>query len=132
MPNLVLQVREGDFMLINGAIIEFHKNTKIALQSRARFMLGKQVMHADEVTSQARKLYFSIQRAYTGDDEDRIVGLMETLALIAELKEASSNAWWRDSLDHVLAFVESGAFYPALKLAAKIVRHDDVERAERC
>ena len=49
MSNLVLELRPGEVMVINGAPIRFRMKTRIELTSHARFLFGKQLMPPDEV-----------------------------------------------------------------------------------
>ena len=41
MSNLVLELRQGDVMVINGAPIRFRTKSRIELTAKARFLFGK-------------------------------------------------------------------------------------------
>ena len=41
MSTLVLELRQGDMMVVNGAPIRFRNRTRIELAAKARFLFGK-------------------------------------------------------------------------------------------
>src|SRR5204862_5639 len=54
MSTLVLELRPGEMMIVNGAPIRFRTKTRIELTAKARFLFGKQIMPPNEVDSPAR------------------------------------------------------------------------------
>jgi flagellar protein FlbT len=54
MSNLVLELRQGEVMIVNGAPIRFRTRSRIELTAKARFLFGKQIMPPDQVDSPAR------------------------------------------------------------------------------
>ncbi|RYF50074.1 MAG: hypothetical protein EOO38_06530 [Cytophagaceae bacterium] len=65
------------------------------------------------------------QSAYIGTDEERVQGLENARALTAAFKEATTSALAREILDRALAAAEADECYTALKLARRIIRHED-------
>ena len=59
MSTLVLELRQGDMMIVNGAPIRFRNRARIELTARARFLFGKQLLPPDMGNSPARRLYFA-------------------------------------------------------------------------
>ena len=51
MSNLVLELRQGEVMIVNGAPIRFRTRSRIELTAKARFLFGKQIMPPDQVHS---------------------------------------------------------------------------------
>ena len=49
MSNLVLELRQGEMMIVNGAPIRFRTKSRIELTAKARFLFGKQIMPPDQV-----------------------------------------------------------------------------------
>jgi flagellar biosynthesis repressor protein FlbT len=86
MSNLVLELRQGEMMIINGAPIRFRTKSRIELTAKARFLFGKQIMAPDEADSPARRIYFALQSAYIGAEEERANGLIAARELIAANK----------------------------------------------
>ena len=102
-------------MIVNGAPIRFRTKTRIELTAKARFLFGKQIMPPDEVDSPARRIYFALQSAYIGTPEERI----------NEFKAVTTSTLARDILDQILCVAEADDCYQALKLARRIIRHED-------
>jgi flagellar biosynthesis repressor protein FlbT len=124
MSNLVLELRQGELMIINGAPIRFRTRSRIELTAHARFLFGKQIMLPDEADSPARRIYFALQSAYIGDDQERERGLAAARGLIADFRDATTSALARDILDRALACAEADDCYQALKLTRRIMRHE--------
>ena len=126
MSTLVLELRPGDMMIVNGAPIRFRNRTRIELTARARFLFGKQLMTPDMANSPARRIYFGLQTAYIGDHDERRAGLDLARELIGEFHEATTSEMVRDLLDRALKAAEADQCYQALKLARRVMRHEEV------
>ena len=125
MSNLVLELRPGETMIVNGAPIRFRTKSRIELTAKARFLFGKQIMPPDQADSPARRIYFALQAAYIGADDERVRGLASARSLIAAFKAATTSALACEILDRALAHAEADDCYQALKLALRIIRHED-------
>ena len=125
MSTLVLELRQGEMMIVNGAPIRFRTKSRIELTARARFLFGKQIMAPDQADSPARRIYFALQSAYIGTDDERVRGLEAARELIAAFKSATTSALACEILDRALGCAESDDCYQALKLARRIIRHED-------
>ena len=125
MSTLVLELRQGEMMIVNGAPIRFRTKSRIELTARARFLFGKQIMAPDQADSPARRIYFALQSAYIGTDEEREGGLVAARELIAAFQAATTSSLAREILDRAMACAESDDCYQALKLARRIMRHED-------
>jgi flagellar protein FlbT len=125
MSNLVLELRQGEMMIINGAPIRFRTKSRIELTAKARFLFGKQIMAPVEADSPARRIYFALQSAYIGSEEERTNGLVAARDLIAAFKQATTSTLACEILDRALSAAEADDCYQALKLARRIIRHED-------
>ena len=125
MSNLVLELRQGEVMIVNGAPIRFRTKSRIELTAHARFLFGKQIMKPDEADSPARRIYYALQSAYIGVDDERGRGLAAARTLIELFKQATTSELARDILDQALAAAEADDCYRSLKLARRIIRHED-------
>lgn len=125
MSTLVLELRQGETMIVNGAPIRFRTKSRIELTAKARFLFGKQIMPPDEADSPARRIYFALQSAYIGSDNERARGLIAARELIAEFKQATTSALACEILDRALSAAEGDDCYQALKLIRRIIRHED-------
>jgi flagellar biosynthesis repressor protein FlbT len=125
MSNLVLELRQGEMMVVNGAAIRFRTKTRIELASRARFLFGKQLMAPQEATTPARRIYCALQTAYVGSDDERPAALDAARKLIGMFRDATTSPTARTILDQMLAAAVADDCYRALRLARRIVRHED-------
>ena len=125
MSALVLELRAGETMIVNGAPIRFRSRSKIELTSHVRFLFGKQIMAPDEADSPARRIYFALQAAYIGNDEERPRGLSTARSLIDDFKGATTSAIAREILDQALSAAEADNCYKALKLIGRVIQHED-------
>lgn len=124
MSVLVLELRQGDLMIVNGAPIRFRSKTRIELGGKARFLFGKQILRPDEADTPARRIYFALQTAYVGTDEERQTALACARDYIEQFKAATTSALAREILDRALALAEEDDCYQALKLAKRIMQHE--------
>ncbi len=125
MSNLVLELRQGDIMIVNGAPIRFRTKARLELTAKARFLFGKQIMAPDQANSPARRIYFALQTAYIGTDTERERGLVAARDLIGAFKSVTTSALAREILDRAMSAAEADDCYQALKLARRVIRHED-------
>jgi flagellar protein FlbT len=126
MSTLVLELRQGDLMVVNGAPIRFRNRARIELTAKARFLFGKQLMTPEAANTPARRIYFALQTAYIGDEDEREAGLAIARRLIADFQAATTSTLARDLLDRALSAAESDECYQALKLTRRVMRHEEV------
>ncbi|MBR0662516.1 flagellar biosynthesis repressor FlbT [Neoroseomonas oryzicola] len=126
MSTLVLELRQGDLMVVNGAPIRFRNRTRIELTAKARFLFGKQLMTPEAANTPSRRIYFALQTAYIGDEDEREAGLTAARRLIGDFQAATTSTLARDLLDRALAAAEADECYSALKLVRRVMRHEDV------
>jgi len=125
MSTLVLELRQGDMMVVNGAPIRFRNRTRIELTAKARFLFGKQLMTPEAADTPARRIYFALQSAYIGEEDERERGLELARTLIADFQNATTSTLARELLDGALAAAEGDECYRALKLVRRVMRHEE-------
>jgi flagellar protein FlbT len=125
MSNLVLELRQGDMMVVNGAAIRFRTRSRIELTAQARFLFGRQIMAPDDADTPARRIYFALQTAYIGDDTERPAGLDQARERAAEFRAATTSKMAIALLDQAMASAEAGKCYQALRLVRRVVQHED-------
>ncbi|MGG5817560.1 flagellar biosynthesis repressor FlbT [Falsiroseomonas sp. HW251] len=124
MSTLVLEMRAGDLMVVNGASLRFRGRTRVELVARARFLFGKQVMTAETATTPARRIYFALQNAYVGPEEEREQAMADAHCLIAEFQEATTSNMAKQLLERALTLAEQDEWYQALRLVRHVMRHE--------
>lgn len=125
MPNLVLELKPGDMMVINGATIRFRTKSRIELLCRARFLFGRQIMAAHDATTPAKKLYHTLQTAYIGADEERMRALAELPAHLDLLDTEANVAAPQSVVDLIRQKVAADDFYAALKLGRSLMEREE-------
>jgi flagellar protein FlbT len=125
MPGLVIELRPDEVLIVNGAPIRFRNRARIELAQRVRFLFGKQVLAPEEAKTPARRLYFALQTAYIGEEEEREVGLSDARELALAFADATTSPVVRALCVTALQAAEDGRHYDALKLARRLIRHED-------
>jgi flagellar protein FlbT len=125
MSNLVLELRQGEVMIVNGAPIRFRTRSRIEVTAKARFLFGKQIMPPDQANSPARRIYFALQSAYIGNEQEREAGLESARHFIAEFQAATTSDPVRLILEQALIAAEEDNCYQALKLVRRIIQYED-------
>ncbi|PWS38254.1 flagellar biosynthesis repressor FlbT [Falsiroseomonas bella] len=124
MSTLVLELRAGDLLVVNGASLRFRSRTRVELVARARFLFGKQVMSPETANTPARRIYFAMQCAYVGPEEEREMAMADAHRLVAEFQEATTSNMARQLLERALALAEQDEWYQALRLVRHVIRHE--------
>ncbi|HWL82575.1 MAG TPA: flagellar biosynthesis repressor FlbT [Roseomonas sp.] len=125
MSTLVLELRQGDLLVVNGAPLRFRNRARVELTSRARFLFGKQIMTPEAATTPARRIYFAVQTAYIGNEEERLRGLELARDLAAEFRAATTSAQAWELLDNAIAAAEQDECYQALRMIRRLIQHED-------
>jgi flagellar protein FlbT len=125
MSNLVLELRQGEVMIVNGAPIRFRTRSRIELTAKARFLFGKQIMAPDQVGSPARRIYFALQSAYIGNETEREAGLEAARVFISDFHDSTTSELVRLMLDQALVAAEEDDCYQALRLIRRVIQHED-------
>lgn len=125
MSTLVLELRHGDMLIVNGAPIRFRSRTRVELTSRARFLFGKQILPAEAATTPIRRIYFALQTAYVGNGEERQGGLALARDLVAEYRRQDVAKAAKEAVARALAAAEADECYEALKLVRRLMRQED-------
>jgi flagellar protein FlbT len=125
MSNLVLELRQGEVMIVNGAPIRFRTRSRIELTAKARFLFGKQIMPPDQADSPARRIYFALQSAYIGSEAEREGGLESARHYIDDFQQATTSDLARTMLSQALLAAEEDDCYRALKLIRRVIQHED-------
>jgi flagellar protein FlbT len=124
MSALILELKQGESMILNGAVIRFKTRTRLELNTHARFLFGKQIMQPDEAVTTPRRLYLALQTAYIGPEEDRAEALFAARGLIETYRRDAPAA--AATLDQLQASITHAAGFEALKLARKLIRDEAV------
>ena len=125
MSTLVLDLKADDLMIINGAPLRVRNKTRLELNGRARFLFGKQIMPPGADTTPGRRIYYAVQTAYIGNDEERPPACLAARAFCQEFASHTTSRLTVEILADVMRAVEEDRCYDALKLIRRIIRHED-------
>jgi flagellar protein FlbT len=125
MPGLVLELKQDELIIINGAAIRFRTKSRIEINGRARFLFGKQILLPAECNTPARSIYLALQTAYVGSEDERSAALDKARRLIDDARGAFGAAMDQTVLDRMIELAEAGESYEALKLARGVIRYED-------
>jgi flagellar biosynthesis repressor protein FlbT len=124
MSALILELKQGESMILNGAVIRFKTRTRLELNTQARFLFGKQIMREEEATTPARKAYYALQQAYIGAEHERPASLATARTLIQALRDEAGPDG-RQAWELLLSASAEEAGFEALKLARQMIRAED-------
>lgn len=121
MP-LLLEIKSGDKLMINGAVIECAgAGTRLLVHNQAAILREKEVMTDDQAVTPASRIYFTLQCAYVFPDQrDRY--LMVFNHFLAEYLAACPSA--QTIADAMVQAVNRGNLYQGLKHAFKLLGHE--------
>jgi flagellar protein FlbT len=124
MAGLVLELKQDELIIINGAAIRFRNKSRIEITGKARFLFGKQILAPEDATTPAAQIYHDIQTIYIGNREERAEALAAVRIRIGDFKASAQSPLAAEILDNMLHLVEADDCYEALKLARRIMRHE--------
>ncbi|TCZ57985.1 flagellar biosynthesis repressor FlbT [Roseicella aquatilis] len=122
---LVLELRAGDSMVVNGAALQFKSRASVVLSNRARFLFGKQIMTPEAASTPARRVYFAIQAAYVSEEAERPRFLDLARGLAEDYARATTSRTARQLLAAAIADLEAGHCWEALRGVRELFPHDD-------
>jgi len=123
MSALILELKQGELMIMNGATLRFKNRARVELSTQARFLFGKQIMQPDDAVSPAQRIYYELQQAYVGAEDACPEALARAKTLILNLRE-SAGGMAIEMLDQMLVVIAKGGSFEALKLARQLIRHE--------
>lgn len=129
MSVLLLDMRPNDMIIINGAPIRVHGRVRLELNGHARFLFGKQIMAPGENNSPARRIYYAIQTAYIGNEDERGAGRADAQRFCDDFAEATTSEMVRKLLAEAMHAVGEDRCYQALKIVKRIMAHEDAVMA---
>lgn len=125
---LRINLRDGEKVVINGAVLRSVGRTDIVIENEASILRGRDVITPEEADTPAKRLYFACMMAYIDPDhlivhQSRLLSLFEQLLQALESREAKAtciafaNKIARCSFYHALADCRTLIAYEELALA---------------
>ena len=121
MP-LALDLKHGDKIIVNGAVIENSgHNTQILVHNDAAILRGKEIMIENAASTPASRAYFALQCAYIFPNarQNYLAAFDE---LLVDYIKACPSA--RPIGHEIVDKLTNGTLYSALKASRKLVAHE--------
>ncbi|MEK7244556.1 MAG: flagellar biosynthesis repressor FlbT [Pseudomonadota bacterium] len=121
MP-LLIDIKPGDKVIINGAVIENAGNsTKLFVHNQAAILRGKEVLSEEDCGTPAARAYFALQCAYIFADKHADY-LAKFDKLLDDYLAACPSA--KAIGEQVRKEIKDDKLYRALKAAQKLIAHE--------
>ena len=124
MAGLVVELKQNEMIIINGAAIRFRTKSRVEITGKARFLYGKQILLPEDANTPAALIYLAVQTAYIGNSAERVKAIDEVRTLAEQFQFQTKSALAGDILDKIIELVEAQQCYEALKLARRIMQHE--------
>lgn len=84
---LRISLRDGEKVVINGAVIRVSGRTDLAIESKVTILRGREIMNPAEATTPARSLYFYTMMAYLDPEriEEHHIRVISSLQAVVRL-----------------------------------------------
>lgn len=120
---LRISLRDGEQMVVNGAVIRSVGRSDVCIENKAAIMRGREIMTPEEATTPARQLYLACMLAYIDPEnlnghQERIVGHLRELmdSVASDEAKAACVRFARKAAE--------GRFYPALADCRGLIAHE--------
>lgn len=92
---LRINLRDGEKVIINGAVLRSVGRTDIVIESEAAILKGRDVIAPEDADTPAKRLYFACMMAYIdpehlAEHQSRVLSLFEELLHALEAPEAKA------------------------------------------
>lgn len=122
MP-LKIQLRPKERVIINGAVIEGHSDsrTEITVMNKVMIMRQKHIISEQDADTPSKRLYFALQMMYI--DPESIDDYRERYTTFhKDLSDTVSLPTLVESLNLIENAVKGGNFYDAMKICRELIK----------
>jgi flagellar protein FlbT len=110
---LRISLRDGEKMIVNGAVLRSVGRTDLSIENNAAILRGRDLMTPEEANTPARRLYFACMMAYV-DQGEVSTHQDDIIRLVSDLIEALQSAEAKSVCISFAQKVATGQFYKAL------------------
>ena len=110
---LRISLRDGEKVVINGAVIRASGRTDLAIESKVTILRGREIMSPAEATTPARALYFHTMMAYLDPDglSRHHAAILDALCAVGRLSHGETA---REAMATFATRAASSDYYRAL------------------
>ncbi|USI72014.1 flagellar biosynthesis repressor FlbT [Sphingomonas morindae] len=120
---LRIGLRDGERVIINGAVLRAQGRVTLAVETASAVLRGRDVMRAEEANTPARRLYFACMMAYI-EPEAADRHRQAIAARAGELFAALAHPEMRAACLAVIGHGGAGDFYAALAECRRLVQYE--------
>lgn len=120
---LKIRLRQGEKMVVNGAVLRAIAPTTLWLENDAAVLRGREVMRPDEADTPARRLYYACMLAYL-DGAQRRKHQESIIILLDDLMHALETPNAKAACASLAYEVAVGNYYRALSYGRQLVDHE--------
>ena len=117
---LLLTIRDGEYLLLEGVLMKVRTATRVELRTRARFVFGKQYMQPDQARSPLQRVYYFLQQCYAGPVDLR-AECWDYLSMAISVLPTDQQRRVRTALDEQ----KHDEFYPMLRVLRGMIREEE-------
>ena len=121
---LRIGLRDGEKIVVNGAMLRSVGRTELRVESKAAILRGKDIMEPHQATTPARKLYLHTMMAYI-DPEQREVHQSRLIDAVQEVTRMLGTEQARETLMHFARHAAGMAYYRALGECRALISLED-------
>ncbi len=121
MP-LMIEIKSGDKLIINGAVIEnTGSNTKLLIHNQVSILRQKEIMSEEDSATPAARVYFALQCAYIFPHKKTqyLTSFDEYVRQFADASQSSAPI-----ISKIIKEVREDRLYQALKAAQDLLKHE--------
>jgi flagellar protein FlbT len=123
MDMLKIRLRQGEKMVVNGAVLRAAAPTTLWLENDAAILRGREVMRPEEADTPARRLYYACMLAYL-DPAGRQAHQESILLLLDDLLRALESPKAKAACAALAHDVARGDYYRALSHGRSLIEHE--------
>jgi len=120
---LRITLRDGEQMVVNGAVLRARGRAEIVVENRVALLRGREVMRPEDATTPARRLYHACMMAYI-EEAHRDRHQDEIVTLLGELVAAFETVNAKAACVALAQCVALGDWYRALGHCRKLIDHE--------
>lgn len=120
---LKIRLRQGEKMVVNGAVLRAAAPTTLWLENDAAILRGREVMRPEEADTPARRLYFACMLAYL-DPARRQEHQHAIITLLDDLLRALESSHAKAACAALACDAASGHYYRALAHCRTLIEHE--------
>jgi flagellar protein FlbT len=121
---LKITLKPNEKMILGGTVIVNGNSSSsdLIIEYKVPILRQKDILSEKDATSPSKRIYFAIQLIYI-DEENRNIHQNIYLKLAKELVQAAPST--TGLIDKISEYILSEKYYPALKLAKKLIAYEE-------